>query len=235
MTDQTENALPPVPPTPDLPGKSSAKKHYYDSTVGGKLDMAKRETDSFSDEDKRRIFGEYGYDDAKIRDFVEVYNQAVAANSRQMLEFGEKSDAYAEFDKLFSGAKEEFRIIKKIVKLAFRNNLQKADKLGLSRKYSKNIISIFESMQTFYDNAVADAEVMSALLTFGFTKDKTYRFRDGFIAARDAHNLFFKEHSEAVTATIFRDEKIAVLDDWMMDYYTIAKIALTHPPQQSPA
>jgi len=87
-------------------------------------------------------------------------------------------------------------------------------------------------MQTFYDNA-ADREIYDALGKFGFSAERIENYRASFVTARDAHNTFIIEDSQAVEATRIRDEKMAVLDEWMMDYYSIAKIALANAPHFS--
>jgi len=84
-------------------------------------------------------------------------------------------------------------------------------------------------MQTFYDNS-ADGEIYAALGKFGFPAERIENYRAGFVAARKAHNAFIIEDSETVEATRIRDEKMAILDEWMMDYYSISKIALANRP-----
>jgi len=161
---------------------------------------------------------------------VTVYNTAVAAQSRQQKEFGDKVGVYTDFEKKFSTAKDNFRTIRKIAKIALRSPDQKANQLGLYDKYNKSIGSVFNAMQTFYDNA-ADSTVFSLMGKFGFTETKINNYRSQFVLTRDAHNAFIKENSEAIDATNIRDERMALLDEWMMDYYSIAKIALANRPE----
>jgi len=231
MTVQVTTALPPTPLPLDTHAKKAQKTKYWQAAIADRLNMAKRETDSLlNNTDIRNIFAEYGYNQSRIEEFAAVYESAVAAQSRQQKEFGDKVGAYADFEKLFITAKDNFRVIKKIAKIALRNNVQKANQLGLNEKYGKSIGSVFDAMQTLYDNA-ADSTVYTLMTKFGFTENKINDYRAQFVITRNAHNAFIKENSEAVEATVIRDDRMALLDEWMLDFYAIAKIALANRPE----
>jgi len=233
MTEQNTTALPPTPPIPNTNARKPVKTRYWEKIIADRLDMAKRETDYvYSNPEIRRILADYGYDQQRIEEFVAVYEAAVGAQSKQQKEFGDQTGAYARFENFLSMAKKNFSAIRKIAKIALRYNAQKIKQLGLNDKYGKSIGSVFDAMQTFYDNA-ADGEIYAAFAKFGFTAERIENYRAGFVAARKAHNAFIIEDSEAVEATRIRDEKMAVLDEWMMDYYSISKIALANRPELS--
>jgi len=234
MTQLDDKALPTNPEPTDVNARKPVKNKYWQRIIADRLDYAKRETDSLLQNPAiRSIMADYGYDDEKINSFVAIYNDAIIAQNRQQREFGDKVGASVEFDKLFSIAKMNFSTIRKITKIALRDDAQKATQLGLYGQSSKSIGAIFDSMQTFYDNMIDDEQVCAKLAEFGFNRDKINKFRDNFIAARIKRNAFIKEDSEAVEATRIRDEKMAILDDWMMDYYTISKIAFAARPELS--
>lgn len=231
MTEQVTTALPPNPPPQDANARKPVKSRYWEKIIADRLDMAKRETDYvYSNPEIRRILADYGYTQQRIEEFVAVYEAAVAAQSKQQKEFGDQTGAYARFEQGFVLAKQNFSAIRKIAKIALRYNAQKIKQLGLNDKYGKSIGSVFDAMQTFYDNT-DDNEIYAALAKFGFTAERIENYRAGFVTARKAHNAFIIEDSEAVEATRIRDEKMAILDEWMMDYYSISKIALTNRPE----
>jgi len=227
MTVSVTTALPPIPPVHDIHASRPGKSKYIRGTIPVRLNLAGRETDSLNNDPEVRIrMAVYGYNDNKIVNFTSIFQQALAANNRQVKEFGEKTAAYAQFDKLFAKVKTEFSIIKKIAKIALRNQVLKTDQLGLGRKYGKDIPSVFSAMQAFYNNAIEDDSVLVPLSEFGFDKNKVAQFQNNFLTAQKKYDQYYKEQSEAVEATRIRDDKMAILDEWMMDYYTIAKFAL---------
>lgn len=231
MTVQETAALPAEPQPLDTHAGQSHKKGYWQSSVPVRLDMAKRETFSLlTNREIRRILEQYSYTEEKINRFVAAYDAAVAAQSRQQKEFGDKVGAYDDFEKIFIKAKENFSAIRKIAKVALRNHSQKANQIGLYQKGSKSIPVIFHTMQEFYDN-INDPEILSIMAEYGYNADRIANNRADFIKSRDAYNLFVREDSEAVDATKIRDIKMAALDDWMMDYYAIAKVALANRPE----
>jgi len=225
MTEFDDKTIPPTP-LPSGEHRKMPSTKYSDNTIPARLDMAKRETDLvLTDSEIRHLLGGYGYTQEKIDRFVVAYREAVAAQSRQRLEFGDKVGAYSDFDKIFTKAKTNFSAIRKIAKIALKDNDQKASQIVLDKRVPKIISALFDMMQTFYDNSCEDEVFCAAMAEYGFDKGKIAKYHDSFIKARDKHNLFLKEDSEAVEATRIRDDKMAILDEWMMEYYTISKIA----------
>lgn len=227
MTSSDTTALPPIPPVHDIHASRPGKDKYLNGSIPVRLNLSSRELDELrGNPEVQRRMGKYGYNDLKISNFWEVFQQALAANNRQVKEFGEKTAAYAEFEKMFGKVKADFSIIKKIAKIALRNQPLKTDQLGLGRKFGRDIPSIFAAMQMFYNNAIEDESVVVPLSTFGFDKARLTALQIAFLTAQKYYNHYYKEQSEAVEATRIRDDKMAILDEWMTDYYTIAKFAL---------
>jgi len=52
-----------------------------------------------------------GYNQQKISTFSQIYQAAAEANFRQNKEYSEKAGAYSDFEKLFSGSKEQLHYL----------------------------------------------------------------------------------------------------------------------------
>jgi hypothetical protein len=173
---------------------------------------------------------EFSYSDEKIDRFHTTYTVALETHTSQQKEFGDKTGAYADFEKLFSLAKEEYGTLRKLAKIALKNNPQMLDQLGLNKNKVKDIAGIFSEMQRFYDIALKEREIIEALSQFSYSEKKINQCRESFVAAGDAQIVYYKENSEAVEATRVRDAKMADLDVWMGEFYAICKIALAQRP-----
>ena len=228
MTVQETAALPAEPLPLDTHAAKPRKKGYWKSSVPIRLDMAQRELYSLTtNEDIRKIFADYSYDQEKINQFVAAYDAARDAQNLQQKEFGDKVGAYDDFEKIYCQAKEDYSTIRKIAKVALRNHPKIANQLGLYDRTGKSVGAIFDAMQIFYNNA-DDSEFYAVMAKYGYNETRINHIKEIYIQANAARNLFFREDSEAVDATRIRDEKMAILDDWMMDYYSIAKVALAN-------
>lgn len=91
--------------TEDTQTKAKSKA-YQRQNIAQRLVINKRALDNIRSSPE--IAGQlavFGYTPEKINSFEKLYNEAVEANSHQQKEFGEKAEAYAEFERLFSVSK----------------------------------------------------------------------------------------------------------------------------------
>jgi len=232
MTEQTV-ALPNVPPAEDIHSRRSRKMAYYTATISKKIFLAERETTLLlTNPTIRRIMKPYSYDDAKIAEFVRVYKETSDAQVKQSKEMGDKAGAYAEFEKLFTVAKSQLHYLVKVAKLALRDNEQAIKMLHLDhsmRKY-RTIDSILGFMKNLYENALPDSEVCDTLAKYNYPKSTLQAYFDQMNQCSSAYTALSRENADALRATSVRDQKLAVLDEWMYEYYGFMKVAFDLNP-----
>jgi len=227
MTVQT-TALPEVPPAVDVNSRKSKKMNYHTATISKKIFLAERETTLLStNQTTRRIMQPFGYNDEKIADFVRVYKETEAAQVLQNKEMGEKAGAFAEFEKLFSVAKTQMHYLSKVAKLALRNNEHaiKMLRLNVNKKEYRTIDAMLGFMNNFYQNALREKDVYETLAKYNYSKETLENYRDLYVKCMDTNTRLSKESADATEATRVRDAKLAILDDWMFEYYGFLKIA----------
>jgi len=173
----------------------------------------------------RNLMLNYGYTPAKVAQFENICAEASEADRSKDQKYSEKNEAHRKFIELLNLAKNEFKHIANVAKIALRNHEQKRSQLGLEQKKRRDIAGIFNAMQKFYDNILCDQEVIDLLAVYSFDRTKIEQFQALFLNARAANSNYTREFSLAMESTRVRDQKMALLDEWMTEYYTMRKVA----------
>lgn len=228
MTEMPEKttALPPTPPPQVTPPEKGSKTNYHNGTIGDCLVFAQRVTYGLNnDPDIRRMMEPVGYDQFKINAFTTVYEAALNAHAAQQKEYSDKTGSYAEFEKIYKKAKTDLSCLIKVAKVALKNDRQKVDLLNLNGKKGYSVSDVFTYMSRLYINLEGDSNLLDKMAVYGYNINRVAACRNSFLNAQTQYNKYLKENSEAVEATKFRDERMAELDEWMYDYYALAKVA----------
>jgi len=214
--------------TTETPTKRASAKTYRKETIAKRLQIVKKGADNLTaSAELNAAMGIYGYTSEKTAVLTALYNEAIAANSSQQKEFGEKSGAYAEFDQLYKTAAADYFNAVKIARVALKNNQDLLKILGADQVKKQTISGLFDQMQTFFDNVLSNTAAQQSLAGFGYNADRLAGLNKNYLTARAAYSRFYKEDAEAIAATKTRDEKIDALDEFYSDLLTIAKVALT--------
>ena len=83
----------------------------------------------------------------------------------------------------------------------------------------------------FYNNALSDADVQSALLNYGIDTAALTAAQALVDVAEQANAAQESEKGDAQQATLERNQAMQALDAWMGDFIAIARIALEDKPQ----
>jgi len=150
----------------------------------------------------------------------------VAGNSEWHKIQSYKTAAADDFKQLFKLAKEDFSGLVKIARIAFKKDEVKLSETGIAGKIRRDYAGVFNTMQTFYDNSLASPDISAALAVYGYTTAKLNLLRDKFLQARDAHNNSLKADAAAKLATLTKNAKIELMNQFMLELFTIGKVAL---------
>jgi len=230
MTEKTV-ALPSNPPETDINAFKSRKSTYFKLKVDGKLLKAQGVIYGLKNNPTiKRILTPMGYDEEKVNEFHEVYSAASKAHYRQHKEYADKMGAYDIFEHHFTVIKEQFVYLTKIAKVVFRNNESLLIALQLNTKRDRHIAGILKFMENFFNHAMNDEHIKLQLAKHGYNADKIRSYHDLYLLANDAYSKLNKEYGEAVEATSDRDKKVAIMDEWMYEYYSFEKVAFAQNP-----
>jgi chromosome segregation ATPase len=177
------------------------------------------------------IMAELGYDSAKIAEGKALLTETRSAYDANKTEDDETSAAYADF----SGKKEQlevtFNIHRKKAKVVFRNDALTADKLAITGVMPRTYIKWLEAAKKFYSVASSDIEIQNKLARLKITIADLTAANTLISDLETARAFYLKEKGESQDATKTKDEAFALIDDWMSEFYAVAKIGLEDSPQ----
>jgi hypothetical protein len=187
---------------------------------------------AMNDEEIKNALMTYNFDEARLNEGLELYNQASKLAANQKKEYGEQYSAREEFEKVFEDGNDIFLEHSRFSKLAYRNNDNKLAKLGIARPRPTTIAGWLDQAKTFYQNALSDDELISQLSRYAITKEKLEAGQQLIIKVEESkakHNI---EMGEAQQATKLRNDALEKLDFFITELFTVAEFSLKDKPQQ---
>lgn len=174
---------------------------------------------------------EYGYDLTVItkgRELLEVTTTAFNFNQQ---EDNETIQARADFDAKVSLMTDKYSSHRKKAKVIFRKDEVTLKQLGLTGQYSRAYTKWIATMKTFYNGVRSNAAHLAKLLVFKITEEEITACITEINAIETTRTLYLKEVGESQDATKSKDKALEELEEWMSDFYAVAKIAMEDQPQ----
>jgi len=174
---------------------------------------------------------EFGYDNQKITEGKELL-----AKTREAYDFNKQEDsetiaARSDFDSKVAEMTTIYSLHRKKAKVVFRADEVTLKKLGLTGTLPKAYIKWVETMKLFYSGVQADTNIQTKLATLKVSTEDITSTVAAITAMENARTLYLKEIGESQDATKTKDAAFAKIDDWMRDFYAVAKIAMEDNPQ----
>ncbi|MFA9371526.1 MAG: hypothetical protein ACERIH_07425 [Labilibaculum antarcticum] len=177
------------------------------------------------------IMSALGYDSeviAKGKSILAVTRKAYDAN---LIEDDETSETYAVFNNKRILVEDIFEMHRKKAKVIFRNDPVTADRLAISGEKARTYIKWAESAKKFYSVALADTVIQAKLIRLKISLDDLTAASNLMTEMDTARSLYLQEKGESQEATQTKDEAFYKIDDWMSEFYAVAKIGLEDKPQ----
>lgn len=205
---------------------NESKTKYHLAKVGAKIIYAEFIIIALNKSSNlQQIMQTVSYTKEKIAKFSLVYEEAYQANYDQNMKQADKTSAYRTFRNSFAVAKDDLFYICKIAKVALRSNPQKIDLLQLKVKREHSIVAYFSFMENFYSQALNDEMIIQIMSVYGYHRERINDCYRNYQQALADYKTYLLKNTESVEATRQRDLKIAVLNEWMLEYYSLHKIA----------
>lgn len=177
------------------------------------------------------IMADLGYDSATIAEGKALLTETRNAFNLNKTEDDETSAAYADFSSKKTQLEDTFTLHRKKAKVVFRNDSLTADKLAISGEMQRTYIKWLESVKKFYSVSTTDTEIQSKLARLAITADQLTAANTLLGELETARAEYMKEKGESQDATKAKDAAFAKIDDWMSEFYAVAKIGLEDNPQ----
>ena len=174
---------------------------------------------------------EYGYDSTKVAEGKTLYETTRLAYDSNKTETDEEVAAYAVFASKEDQLAKIYAEHRKKAKVVFRNNPVTADKLEVSGILPVAYVKWLETVRKFYNISVSDQDIQIKLSRLKITLDDLNAAKVLIPEVETARAAYLKEKGESQDATTIKDAAFAKLDDWMSEFYAVAKIAMEDNPQ----
>ena len=189
------------------------------------LDNVEKQTEVAS------VMAELGYGAALIKEGKALLAKARSAYDLNQTEDDETSAAYADFNTKKEKLKDTFTLHRKKARVIFRKDPLTADKLAISGSFSRIYINWLEATRKFYTLASTDSTIQSKLARLKISKEELEAVKASISSLEAARSEYLREKGESQEATKAKDTALAAIDDWMSEFYAIARIGLEDKPQ----
>lgn len=177
------------------------------------------------------IMADLGYDSTVIAEGKALLINTRTAYDANKTEDDETSAAYADFTSKKEQLEDTFNTHRKKAKVVFRNDSLTADKLVISGAMPRSYMKWLEAARKFYSVASADTAIQGKLVRLKISVDNLTAANTLISDIEAARAVYLKEKGESQDATKAKDAAFAEIDDWMSEFYAVAKIGLEDSPQ----
>jgi hypothetical protein len=177
------------------------------------------------------IMAELGYDSANITEGKNILAETRTAYDFNKTEDDETLTAYSGFSTKKEQLEDMFNIHRKKAKVIFRNDAVTAEKLAITGSMHRTYVKWLEAARKFYCVAAADTEIQSKLARLKISVDDITAANTLIADLEKARAEYLREKGESQDATKAKDAAFAKIDDWMSEFYAVARIGLEDSPQ----
>ena len=172
------------------------------------------------------VMAEFGYDAALIEEGKQLFIKTRQAYDENVKEDDETSQAYADFMTKREALEKTYSLHRKKAKVIFRKDLETMKKLVIDGSMPRAYVSWLELVKKFYTEMLADTELQTKIARLKVTADDLTAANVLLSEMETARSKYLIEKGESQDATNLKDSAFAELDDWMSEFYAVARIAL---------
>jgi hypothetical protein len=177
------------------------------------------------------IMAEFGYETETIAEGKALLAETRQAYDANKTEDDETSAAYNSYSTLKDNLAETYSLHRKKAKVIYRNDSLTMDKLAVSGSLPKAYIKWLETAKKFYSVATTDSAIQARLARLKITTEDLTAGGTMITDLEAARGEYLKEKGESQDSTKTKDAAFVKVDDWMSEFYAVAKIALEDNPQ----
>ena len=174
---------------------------------------------------------EFGYPSKTIE-----IGRKLLDKTNKLLDFNKKEDnetirARADFDINYEKIKNKYSSHRKIAKVVFRKDDVVQKQLSLKGAIPRTYINWLIAVKTFYKEIIEDICLLNKLERFKITSEVAKSCLTDIAALETIRAFYLKEKGESQEATKEKDRALSELEEWMSEFYAVAKIAMEDRPQ----
>jgi len=188
-------------------------------------------TNSENQSEIARLLAEYGYDSSAFAIGKSLLNMAKKASDDSRIETNEKSIAYDAFTTLKKELEYDYALLRKKAKVIFRNDPLILRQLAIVGEIPRVYVSWLNVVRTYCKFALSDESILSQMTRLKVTEELLGATLTKCDQVDELRAGYLKEKGESQNSTKLKDQAFAELEDWMREFYAVAKIALDDKTQ----
>lgn len=174
----------------------------------------------------KELVGQYGYGSEKIDEGKTLYTEALMAVNLQTAYGGSQGGASTRVRQTEKAAHDTFQRLSKVARAIFKNDPGKLKSLGLQGTMPKRIAEFIGAAYTLFDNAKNVSELRDELSKYGYNDKKLEAEKQKITDYDKAVQLHEGTKGAAQQTTRDQEAALAKMDEWLTQYFKIAKVAL---------
>ncbi|MBS2213734.1 hypothetical protein KEM09_20165 [Carboxylicivirga mesophila] len=190
-----------------------------------------RINNSLSDEAIQSKVAVLGYTPERLGTGKDALTDAEQACENYDKEYGEVTAAFEQRNNEKEKAEKIYDTHVAIARIALKDDKAANTTLQLSKAKPRTLSGWMSRARNFYSNLLANSSWLAAMATFNIGEEQ---LQEGSQLVKNVEafaEVIMREKGDAQNATKIRDAKLDVLNEWINDYESIAKIALSDEPQ----
>ncbi|MDY0202228.1 MAG: hypothetical protein RBR40_14710 [Tenuifilaceae bacterium] len=202
------------------------------STEAGTLELYRVALENVQEQPEiATVMAELGYDSALITEGKQLLEQTRNIFDFNKTEDDETSVAYADFSNRKKDLETIYSLHRKKAKVVFRKDPVTLKQLALDGSLQKSYVKWIETVKKFYSVATTNTEIQGKLARLKVTPEDITATNTKVTELEKARAEYLREKGESQDATKAKDAAFAKIDDWMSEFYAVAKIGLEEKPQ----
>ncbi|MDD4528164.1 MAG: hypothetical protein PHF25_09095 [Candidatus Margulisbacteria bacterium] len=202
------------------------------STEAGTLELYRVALENVQEQPEiATVMADLGYDSALITEGKQLLEQTRNIFDFNKTEDDETSVAYADFSNRKKDLETIYSLHRKKAKVVFRKDPVTLKQLALDGSLQKSYVKWIETVKKFYSVATTNTEIQGKLARLKITPEDITATNTKVTELEKARAEYLREKGESQDATKAKDAAFAKIDDWMSEFYAVAKIGLEEKPQ----
>lgn len=202
------------------------------STEAGTLELYRVALENVQEQPEiATVMADLGYDSALITEGKQLLEQTRNIFDFNKTEDDETSVAYADFSNRKKDLETIYSLHRKKAKVVFRKDPVTLKQLALDGSLQKSYVKWIETVKKFYTVAATNTEIQGKLARLKITPEDITATNTKVTELEKARAEYLREKGESQDATKAKDAAFAKIDDWMSEFYAVAKIGLEEKPQ----
>ncbi|RXP47940.1 hypothetical protein EC396_12890 [Lutibacter sp. HS1-25] len=177
------------------------------------------------------IMAEFGYDETLLTEGKTLLTKTREIYDYNKKEDDEKSAAYKNFTEIKENLAKTYGMHRKKAKVIFRKEPTILNKLALTGSLPTAYIKWLETVKKFYTVASKNKDIQDKLIRLKITIEEINETIQLISDLETARAEYLREKGESQDATKLKDKAFGEIDDWMSEFYAVAKIGLEDHPQ----